>query len=165
MRKWMLLLAAIVLVPAQLGLAQSREEMRLRAIAAENESRLVEVNNLERETARAMQWNTGTFFRRVYSDDFQGILPSGQILDKAGWIASIERSDIKYSSFVASDIRVKMFEATAVVTCLWSARGNRNGRDFAKQSRVTHVYVYGVGGWEAVASQETLLPGTENRNP
>jgi hypothetical protein len=155
-----------VLLPAQLGLAQSREELRMRAIEAENESRLVEVNNLEKETARAMQWNTGTFFRRVYSDDFQGILPSGQILDKAGWIASIEKNDIKYASFVASDIRVKMFEATAVVTCLWSSRGTRNGREFAKQSRVTHVYVYGVGGWEAVASQETLLPGggTENRD-
>jgi len=117
------------------------------------------VNNLERETARALQWGSGAFFRRVYADDFQGILPSGQILDKGAWIAAVESPDVKYSTFVASDIRVKMFETTAVVTCLWSARGKRNGKDFARQSRVTHVYVYGVGGWEAVSSQETLLPG------
>jgi hypothetical protein len=159
MRKCLALLAGVTLLPVHAGWAQSREEMRLRAIAAENESRLVEVNNLERETARALQWGSGAFFRRVYADDFQGILPSGQILDKSGWLAAVESSDVKYSSFVASDIRVKMFETTAVVTCLWSARGKRNGKDFARQSRVTHVYVYGVGGWEAVSSQETLLPG------
>jgi hypothetical protein len=25
--------------------------------------------------------------------------------------------------------------------------------------RVTHVYVYGQRGWQAIAGQETLLPG------
>jgi hypothetical protein len=131
----------------------------LRELAKEKEVKAEELTNLEQETARAMQWNTGTFFRRVYGDDFEGILPSGQVLNKAAWIAALENSNVKYSSFVASDIRVKMFEETAVVTCLWSARGVRNGRAFATQSRVTHVYVYGQRGWQAVASQETLLPG------
>jgi hypothetical protein len=131
----------------------------LRELAKEKEVQEEELTNLEQETARALQWNTGTFFRRVYSDDFEGILPSGQVLNKAAWIAALENSNVKYSSFVASDIRVKMFEETAVVTCLWSARGQRNGRTFAKQSRITHVYVYGQRGWQAVASQETLLPG------
>ena len=155
-----ILLSLLVVLAAVCGWGQSREELRLQRIATENESRLQEVNNLEKETAHALQWNTGAFFRRVYADDFQGILPSGQILSKEAWIASVEKSDAKYSSFVVSDVRVKMFEATAVVTCLWSARGTRNGREFARQSRVTHVYVYGVGGWEAVSSQETQLPGT-----
>jgi len=150
--------AAMALLPMCCG-GQSLEEMRRRAVAAANEARLIEVNNLEKETARALQWGSAAFFRRVYADDFQAILPSGQILNKEAWIASVENSDIKYSSFVASDIRVMMFEETAVVTCLWSARGTRNGRGFARQSRVTHVYLYGVGGWKAVASQETLLPG------
>lgn len=159
MRKLVVLLAAVALFPTHCGWAQSREELRQRAIAAENEGRFVEVNNLERETARALQWGSGAFFRRVYADDFQAILPSGQILDKSAWITAVENPDVKYASFVVSDVKVKMFEATAVVTCLWSARGTRNGRSFARQSRVTHVYVYGVGGWEAVASQETLLPG------
>ena len=159
MRKVIFLLVTIVLLPVHCGRAQSRSELRMRAVAVENESRFQEVTNLEKETARALQWNTGALFRRVYADDFQGVLPSGQILNKEAWIASVENSDIKYSSFVASDIRVMMFEETAVVTCLWSARGTRNGRGFARQSRVTHVYLYGVGGWKAVASQETLLPG------
>jgi ketosteroid isomerase-like protein len=138
---------------------QAQTAAELKEIAQENEAKLDELINLEHETARAMQWNNGTLFRRIYGDDFVGILPSGEVKDKAGWIASIEKSPAKYTSFVTSDIRVRMFQDTAVVTCLWSARGTQDGRAFARQFRVTHVYVYGQRGWQAVAGQATLLPG------
>ncbi|MGB7439036.1 MAG: nuclear transport factor 2 family protein [Candidatus Acidiferrum sp.] len=152
-----LLIAMFAFLLASNAGAQSAAE--LREIAKENEAKQDELFNLERDTARAMQWNNGTLFRRIYGDDFVGILPSGQVLDKAGWIAAVENSGIKYTSFLASDIRVRMFEDTAVVTCLWSAHGTQAGRTFYRQFRVTHVYVYGQRGWQAVASQETLLPG------
>jgi hypothetical protein len=161
-----IMMALLMLIPTRSGLAQSQqrpltpaEMQEMRELAKEKEMKEEELSNLERETARAIQWNTGTFFRRVYGEDFEGILPSGQVLNKTAWITSVENSNIKYSSFVASDIRVKMFEETAVVTCLWSARGTRDGKAIARQSRVTHVYVYGQRGWQAIASQETLLPG------
>jgi ketosteroid isomerase-like protein len=147
---------ALLLAPslwAQLSPAEIRE------IAAENESKQDELVNLEHDTARALQWNNGTLFRRIYGDDFVGVLPSGQLKDKAGWISSIENSGIKYSSFIASDIHVRMFQDTAVVTCLWSVRGMRSEQTFYKQYRVTHVYVFGQRGWQVIASQETLLPG------
>jgi len=153
------LLASMVLVLSPGGRGQTLTPLELRQLAKEKEIKQEELLNLEKETARALQWNTGTFFRRVYGDDFVGILPSGQVMNKMAWIAAVENSGVQYSSFVASDIRVRMFEETAVVTCLWSARGTKSGRAFSKQSRVTHVYVYGQRGWQAVASQETLLPG------
>jgi ketosteroid isomerase-like protein len=166
MRKLLVLLFAVlpfVLVPHGRAQTDTRnlsiEERRLRALAQERDVRQEELVNLEKDSARAIQWNNGTLFRRVYEDDFMGILPTGQTKDKTGWIAAIENSNIKYSSFIASDIRVRMFQDTAVVTCLWSARGTQNGRSFYRQFRVTHVYVYGQRGWQAVAGQETLLPG------
>jgi ketosteroid isomerase-like protein len=139
--------------------AQQQSAAELREIAKENDAKQEELINLERETVRAIQWNNGSLFRRIYGDDFVGVMPTGQIKDKTGWISSIENSDIKYTSFIASDIRVRMFQDTAVVTCLWSSRGMRGGQNFSRQLRVTHVYVYGQRGWQAVASQETLLPG------
>ena len=148
---------AIFLTPGVL--AQTIEEMRERELARQRDMKQEELVNLEKEGARALQWNTGAFFRRVYGDDFVGTLPSGQVKDKAGWIASIEGSGTKYSSFVATDIHVRMYQETAVVTCMWSARGTQGGRTFNRQSRVLHVYVYGMRGWQVVASQETLLPG------
>jgi ketosteroid isomerase-like protein len=154
-----LMLAAFTLSAAPCALPQAPTAAELREIAKENDTKQEELVNLEKETARAIQWNNGTLFRRIYGDDFVGILPSGQVKDKAGWISSIENSGIKYTSFIASDIRVRMFQDTAVVTCLWSARGIEGGRGFNRQMRVTHVYVYGQRGWQAIASQETVLPG------
>jgi ketosteroid isomerase-like protein len=148
---------AFVFVPR--SWAQQPTASELREIAKENEAKQEELINIEQETARAMQWHNGTIFRRIYGDDFVGVLPSGQIKDKSGWIAAIENSGVKYISFIASDIRVRMFQDTAVVTCLWSSRGTRGDQPFNKQYRVTHVYVYGQRGWQVVASQETLLPG------
>ncbi|HXN71440.1 MAG TPA: nuclear transport factor 2 family protein [Candidatus Acidoferrales bacterium] len=139
--------------------AQTPTAAEMRELAKEKEVKQDELVNLEKDTARAMQANSGTIFRRIYGEDFMGVLPSGQILDKAGWIAAIENSGTQYSSFVATDIRVRMFEETAVVTCLWSAHGTKNGKAFSRQSRVTHVYIWGQRGWQAIAGQETLLPG------
>jgi hypothetical protein len=128
-------------------------------MAKDKEVRQEELVNLEKETARALQSGNVALFRRIYGDDFVGILPSGQVLDRAGWIATIEDPTVKYSLFVASDIKVRLFEETAVVTCLWSSHGTQNGHTFSRQFRVTHVYVWGQRGWQAIASQETLLPG------
>lgn len=154
-----LILAMLVscLVPSTW--AQDPTPAQLRQMAKDKEVRQEELVNLEKETARALQSNNGALFRRIYGDDFVGILPSGQVLDRAGWIATIEDSSTKYSLFVASDIKVRLFEETAVVTCLWSSHGTRNGHTFSSQLRVTHVYIWGQRGWQAIASQETLLPG------
>jgi hypothetical protein len=139
--------------------AQNPTSAELRELAQENEVKQDELVTLEKETVRALQLNDAGLFRRLYGEDFVGILPSGQVLDKANWIAAIENSGTKYSSFVATDIRVRVFEETAVVTCLWSSRGVKSGHASFQQLRVTHVYVYGQRGWQAIASQETLLPG------
>ena len=152
-----LLLASLTLSLAPRGRAQTAAE--LREMAKEAEVKQDELINLEKETAHALQWNTGTFFRRVYGEDFVAILETGRVLDKAGYIATIEKSNTRYASFIASDIRVRMYQDTAVVTCLWSARGTIDQQSFSRQYRVTHVYVYGQRGWQAVASQQTLLPG------
>lgn len=139
--------------------AQNLTAAELKERAKENEIRQDELVNLERETARALQTNSGGLFRRVYGEDFVAILPSGEVLDKAEWVATIENSRTTYRSFVATDIRVRLFRETAVVTCLWSSHGTNNGHAVSRQVRVTHVYIYGQRGWQAIASQETLLPG------
>jgi ketosteroid isomerase-like protein len=152
-----LVIVASTLCPCSRSQNLSPSEMR--DLAKEKEMKQDELVNLEKDMARAIQSNSGTIFRRIYGEDFLGILPTGEILDKAKWIATVENSGIKYTSFVATNIQVRMFEETAVVTCLWSAIGNKNGHPFSRQFRVTHVYIWGQRGWQAIAGQETLLPG------
>ena len=141
----------VKLTPAQVA--------ELAAQAARAEQAREELVNLERETARALQLSNGTFFRRVYSDEFVGTDLYGQVMDKSKFLAAVETSDVRYSSVIASDIKVRIFENTGVVTCLWTARGTAGDRSFSRQSRVTRVYIYGMRGWKVIASQETHLPG------
>jgi hypothetical protein len=134
-------------------------ELRAREISAQKEAARQELENLERETGRAVQLHNGTFFRRVYSDDFIGTIGGGQAMNKLRFIGSIEESQTQYISFVVSDIRVRLYEDTAVVNSVWSCRLTGKSGPISRQMRVIHVYINGPRGWQAVASQETVLPG------
>lgn len=117
-----------------------------------------EVVTLEKETVRAIQRSDGTFFRRVYSDDFAGTLSHGQAVDKAAFIKVVQSADGRYQSVQASDITVRLYRDTAVASCLWSLRAVTKGQPVSSQIRVIHVYLYGGGGFHVVASQATPLP-------
>ena len=117
-----------------------------------------EIIILERETARAIQLNDRTFFRRVYADDFTGTLSHGQPVDKNQMVNVVQSAAIAYQSFNASDIKVRIFEDTAVATCLWSWRATTKGQPVSSVLRVIHVYIYTTRGWKVIAGQATQLP-------
>ena len=159
---WLLvaLLFSPAALPAQTAPPLTPAQKQDRAVTAEMEVEGVELVALEKETAHAMGLNNSSFFQRVYNDDYVGTAPSGEVLDRSKLVGSIQNSATKYSSFIASDIRVRIYGPIAVVTCIWSARGVRSGHEFSRQSRVIHVYLNNrVGGWKVVAGQETILPG------
>jgi len=117
-----------------------------------------EIVSLEREAARAIQLNNGTYFQRVYSDDFAGTLSHGQQINKDQWIATIQSPLVKRESFNISDIKVHIFQDTAVATCLWSSRFKVNGQQLSSQIRAIHVYINTRNGWHVVSGQTTNLP-------
>ena len=117
-----------------------------------------EIVSLEREAARAIQLNNGTYFQRVYSDDFAGTLSHGQQVNKTQWIDVIQSPAVKYESFNASEINVRVFQETAVATCLWSSRSIIKGQHVSIQIRAVHFYVDTPRGWHVVSGQATNLP-------
>jgi hypothetical protein len=117
-----------------------------------------EIVNLEREATRAIQLNSSAYFQRVYSDDFTGTLSHGQLLNKYQWIQTIQSTEVKYESFNASDIKVRVFKESAVATCLWSIRSIVKGQRVNSQMRVIHVYINSARGWHVVSGQATNLP-------
>ncbi len=117
-----------------------------------------EVIALEKETARALRLGDATFFRRVYSDDFSGVLSRSENVDKSSFIAVVQAAEIKYESFTASDIKVRLYRDVAVATSLWSIRAVLKGQRVSSQMHVMHVYVYSARGYRVVAAQTTLLP-------
>lgn len=129
-----------------------------RAIHPDPDLQRQEIINLEKETVRAIQLKSTSFFSRVYADDFSGSLSHGQMVNKEQFIDVVRGSSINYESFNVSNIQVRFYRDTAVTTCLWSARSIIGGQREGAQLRVTHVYVYGSGGWRAILSQATPLP-------
>src|SRR5277367_7130747 len=55
-----------------------------------------ELVNMEGETARAFLLNNGTFFHRVYSDDFAGTLSHCQPVDRVALFALVRSGEAKY---------------------------------------------------------------------
>jgi hypothetical protein len=153
-----LFLLVNVCVKAQTYEDRERIE-RLKREAAEAEMQRIELVTLQKEAGRAMQLRNSSYFNRVYSDDYFGTTASGNVQDKAALIASIQNSTMNYTSFVVTEIRIRIYQNTAVVTCLWSSRGTVNGAAFSRQSRVMSAYVNNGQGWKVVVSQETALPG------
>jgi ketosteroid isomerase-like protein len=131
---------------------------RCRMPATDPETERQEIFNLEREAAHAIQLNDGTFFRRVYSDDFTGTLSRGESVDKTGFINAVLSSAVRYQAFNASDVKIHIFRDTAVATCLWSARAVVKGQNVNSQLRVMNIYVNGGSGWRVVAGQTSPLP-------
>ena len=117
-----------------------------------------EVIALEKEAARAIQLGNPSFFNRVYSEDFSGVLSHGEPADKARLIAAVQTPDIKYESFTASNIKVRIYRDIAVATCVWSLRAIFKGQKVSSQMLAMHVYVYTSSGYHVVTSQTTLLP-------
>jgi Domain of unknown function (DUF4440) len=143
------------------GSPQARQDACMDACMLERpnaELQRQEVVALEKETARAIQLGDATFFRRVYSDDFSGVLSRGQSVNKASLIAAVQTPGIKYDVFTASDVNVRLYRDVAVATSTWSMRAVLNGQQIYSQMRVMHVYIYGPGGYHVVSAQTTLLP-------
>jgi len=76
-----------------------------------------EIVSLEKEAARAIQLSNGTFFRRVYGDDYTGTLTHGQQVNKTQWLQTIESPSVKYEFLPRPTSKVHIFQDSAVATC------------------------------------------------
>ena len=117
-----------------------------------------EIISLEKEAARAILQNSGTFFQRVYGEEYVGTLSHGQQVNKTQWISVVESPTVRRESFNASDIKVHLYQETAIATCLWSSRFVINGQRYSSQIRAIHVYINTPRGWHVVSGQATNLP-------
>jgi len=65
---------------------------------------------------------------------------------------------IKFESRELSDLDVRMYGNTAVVTGQVNQKSTNDGADTSGQNRFTSVYVKQNGRWISVANQATAIP-------
>jgi Domain of unknown function (DUF4440) len=155
----------LTLLASRMACAQekSRQQIMAERAAAQADTQTMELVNLERQNARALQLGNSTFFNAVYSDDFSGVNWYGEVLNKAKQIRAIQTSTATYDFVHCSDVQVRIYRDVASVSSLLTERGTSQGKSFIRQLRVLHVYLNTPGGWRVIAAQETQLPSQINR--
>jgi ketosteroid isomerase-like protein len=114
-----------------------------------------ELLKLEDEFARAVASNDVEALDGLLADDWIIVDPDGSIIDKAWFLGVIKSGALSHESMENTDLRVRLYGNTAVVTALATTKGKFMGQDFASCERATDIFVKQIDRWQCVFTQLT----------
>lgn len=123
--------------------------------SAEQET-IRQIVDMERQTKEASLRRDADFSLRALSDDYVAITPLGQITTKEENISARRSGQLRYESMNVTDMVVRLYGETAVVTARADVKGHQLGEDFSGLYRYTRVWVRRNGHWQAVSYQATV---------
>ena len=94
---------------------------------------------------------------KLAADDFTGIGADGKVLNKAEVMDGHRTGKIKYESIDTSEIKVRVYGDTAVLTDTSSIKAHRGDLDMSGQYRNVRVFVKRSGKWQQVLAQRTKI--------
>jgi ketosteroid isomerase-like protein len=97
---------------------------------------------------------------RTLSEDYVIIRDNGVVRSRAETLEGIKNGSTKFEAFDVSDLQVRVYGDTAVVTFHENIKGSRVGKDMSGQFREVRVFVNRAGTWRAVVAQRTRISGS-----
>src|SRR2546422_9723747 len=94
---------------------------------------------------------------KLAAEDSVSIGADGKVLSKAEVVDGIRAGKIKYESIDTSDIKVRVYGDTAVLTDTSSIKAHRGDLDMSGQYRNVRVFVNRGGKWQQVLAQRTKI--------
>jgi ketosteroid isomerase-like protein len=91
------------------------------------------------------------------ADDYTFITLRGELRTKAEIVKGFRSGSFKYDSREISDLNVRVYGDTAIVTGRSNQKGKEDGKDYSGDYRFTRVYVKQDGHWRTVALQTTII--------
>lgn len=133
--------------------------MIMASVFAQGQSNKVEqeILNLEQQWQDALLKSDVAALEKIYADGLTYIHSSASTDTKATYVAKIKSGASKYQSLKRDDIKVSIFDDTAVVTCHWVVVSIGDGKTHNTNARYIHVYVKQKGKWQMVAHQSTPI--------
>jgi ketosteroid isomerase-like protein len=116
-----------------------------------------EILSLEEARNQAVLHGDATALDRMTSDDYTFITLRGELRTKSDILKGFASGSFHYDSRQISDLKVRVYGDTAVVTGRSVQKGMENGKDYSGDYRFTRVYVKEKGRWLTVALQTTLI--------
>lgn len=115
-----------------------------------------EIIEMERETKEASLRRDADFPQRVLAEDYVAITPLGQVTTKKDALSARKSGQLRYDTIDVSDMVVRLYGDTAVVTARADVKGHQLGEDFSGPYRYTRVWVRRAGRWQTVSYQATV---------
>ena len=116
-----------------------------------------ELKKLETDRAAAAVKGDVATLQKQTSDDYTFINLYGQVLDKSQMVNAFKTGQTKLTSNELSDMKVRVYGNTAVITGKADVKGTLAGKDTNGEIMFTRVYVKKGGQWQSVAFQQTLV--------
>jgi ketosteroid isomerase-like protein len=90
---------------------------------------------------------------RIYADEFVYTTFDGTVRDKNQQLSFTKSGDLQLEFGKSDDVRIRIYENTAVMTGRFTAKGKFRGKEIDIRERYTAVWVRQDGRWRLVAEQ------------
>jgi ketosteroid isomerase-like protein len=117
-----------------------------------------ELLKLENAFAEAIANNDLEGIGRLVADDWIIIDPNGEIVDRARFFEVIKSGSLTHEMMQSEDLRVRVYEDSAVVIAVTRTKGKFMGQEFSTRERATDVFVKRDGRWQCVLTHLTRFP-------
>jgi len=150
----MLLWSALAVMPA--FAAQHVAVHPRPSFQSSDQDTIREIVDMERQAKEATLHRDAEFTQRTLADDYVAITPLGQVTTKQEAISVRKSGQLRYEAMNVSDMVVRIYGDTAVVTARADVKGHQLGEDFSGPYRYTRVWVRRSGRWQTVSYHATV---------
>ena len=112
---------------------------------------------MEKDRGAAVVKGDAEALAKETAEDFTFITSAGQMSDKKQTVEQVKNGGIKLEADEPSDMTVRVYGNTAVVTGKASLKGTVGGKDATGTVAFTRVWVKKGGKWMCVALQQTKV--------
>ncbi len=151
----LLTLLVVALLWADVNSAQEKTPEARRPM--DDASEVALIKKVEEERLKAGVRKDIEAISLATAEDYMQIDSDGKVLNKAATLERIKSSYAKLQANPVSDMVVRVYGTTAVLTGLSAPRGTINGEVTRRPIRYTRVYVKRDGRWQVVHFQQTLV--------
>jgi hypothetical protein len=110
-----------------------------------------ELERLETVWNQAHEHGDADALEKLWADDIEVAVPKMPVLTKSDALKFARSGRMKFLSYRTSDIRVRVYENSAVVTGRLQRTRSMNGQEISDDWRFTKTYIRQAGQWRVVS--------------
>lgn len=114
-----------------------------------------QIEKLERTLAKAVTKQDTSTIDTALADDYTITGPSGHLVSKDDYVSAVKDGTLKVTSLELSDLNVRVYGDSAVLTGRMAVNGEMDGQDIGGDYAFTNTFAKVDGKWKEVASQVT----------